>query len=243
MSRSALTRVFATGAGISCILSLNACYSPSDDAAVDTSFAAEEESTSPRAESMAASAKTSEPAKTTAAGQPTKTVEDTAPLSHNRHQAQDNVPQNAFGGLGAPSLADHRHLPPGLGNLVPTGIRVAAHDSYTRVVVDLEGEGEAGWFTTYTTQPTHQASGLPIEVQGATFLNLGIEGTPWPSTPELEQKFMDTGITPGAGVVQEINYTTTFEAQTQLIIGLKKQTPYSVTFLQGPKRLVLDFQN
>ncbi|MDK4247088.1 AMIN domain-containing protein [Corynebacterium accolens] len=243
MSRSTLTRVIAAGAGMSCMLSLAACASPSDDEAADASFATQPESTSSTAESTTSAAEKSEPSTTTTADDPTKTVEDTAPLSHHQQQAQANDPKPAFGGMGTPSLEDQRHLPPGLGGLVPTGIRVAAHDSFTRVVVDLEGDGEAGWFTSYTDQPGHQASGLPVEVKGATFLNLGIEGTPWPSTPELEQRFMDSGITPGAGVVQEINYTTTFEAQTQLVIGLKKQTPYSVTFLQNPKRLVLDFQN
>ena len=53
---------------------------------------------------------------------------------------------------------------------------------------------------------------------------------------------MKPGTTPGAGVVREVVYTTSFEAQTQLVIGLKKKTPYSVTFLEHPKRLVLDFQ-
>ena len=49
--------------------------------------------------------------------------------------------------------------------------------------------------------------------------------------------------TPGAGVVSEVNYTTTFEAQTQLIIGLEKKTAYSVTYLKDPSRVVIDFQN
>ena len=107
----------------------------------------------------------------------------------------------------------------------------------------MEGEGEPGWFTSYTDSPTQQASGKPVEVQGNAFLNLGIEGTPWPSTPELKEKYMQPGTTPGAGVVSAVNYTTTFEAQTQLIIGLEKKTAYSVTYLKDPSRVVIDFQN
>ena len=149
----------------------------------------------------------------------------------------------AFAGMGTASLEDQQHMPEGLGNLIPTGVRVGAHDGFTRVVIDLEGEGEPGWFTTYTDSPAHQASGKPVEVQGNTFLNLGIEGTPWPSTPELKEKYMQSGTTPGAGVVSAVNYTTTFEAQTQLIIGLEKKTAYSVTYLKDPSRVVIDFQN
>ena len=37
----------------------------------------------------------------------------------------------------------------------------------------------------------------------------------------------------GAGVVSEVLYTTTFEAQTQLVIGLNKKTPYSTSKNSG----------
>lgn len=148
-----------------------------------------------------------------------------------------------FAGMGTAALDDQHHMPERLGGLTPTDVRVGAHDGFTRVVVDLEGEGEPGWFTTYTDDPRQQASGYPVEVEGNAFLNLGIEGTPWPSTPKLEEKYMKPGVTPGTGVVSEVVYTTSFEAQTQLIIGLQKKTPYSVTFLEEPKRLVLDFQD
>ena len=157
--------------------------------------------------------------------------------------SQQDANVAAFAGMGMPALEDQHRMPERLGGLTPTGVRVGAHDGFTRVVVDLEGEGEPGWFTAYTDDPRQQASGYPVEVEGNTFLNLGIEGTPWPSTPELEERYMKPGVTPGTGVVSEVVYTTSFEAQTQLIIGLQKKTPYSVTFLEDPKRLVLDFQD
>ena len=160
----------------------------------------------------------------------------TSPSPRESHAA-------AFAGMGTAALDDQHHMPARLGGLTPTGVRVGAHDGFTRVVIDLEGEGEPGWFTAYTDDPRQQVSGHPVEVEGNSFLNLGIEGTPWPSTPELEEKYMNPGSTAGTGVVSEVVYTTTFEAQTQLIIGLRKKTPYSVTFLQEPKRLVLDFQD
>jgi len=118
--------------------------------------------------------------------------------------------------MGTPSLEDQQHMPEGLGNLIPTGVRVGAHDGFTRVVIDLEGEGEPGWFTSYTDSPAQQASGKPVEVKGNTFLNLGIEGTPWPSTPELKEKYMQPGTTPGAGVVSAVNYITALQLDTKL---------------------------
>lgn len=148
-----------------------------------------------------------------------------------------------FAGMGTAALDNQHHMPERLGDLTPTNVRVGAHDGFTRVVIDLEGSGEPGWFTTYTDSPTQQASGYPVEAEGNAFLDVGIEGTPWPSTPELEERHIQQGTTPGTGVVSEVVYTTSFESQSQFIIGLQKRTPYSVTFLEDPKRLVLDFQD
>lgn len=172
-------------------------------------------------------------------------IDGPEPPSRDTQNAPSQQDANvaAFAGMGTAAIDDQHHMPDRLGGLIPTGVRVGAHDGFTRVVVDLEGEGEPGWFTAYTDDPRQQASGHPVEVKGNTFLNLGIEGTPWPSTPELEEKYMKPGTTPGTGVVREVVYTASFEAQTQLIIGLQKKTPYSVTFLEDPKRLVLDFQD
>ena len=148
-----------------------------------------------------------------------------------------------FAGMGTAALENQHHMPERLGDLTPTNVRVGAHDGFTRVVIDLEGDGEPGWFTTYTESPTQQASGYPVEAEGNAFLDVGIEGTPWPSTPELEQRHIKPGVTPGSGVVSEVVYTSSFESQSQFIIGLQKRTSYSVTFLEDPKRLVLDFQD
>lgn len=148
-----------------------------------------------------------------------------------------------FAGMGTAALENQHHMPERLGDLTPTNVRVGAHDGFTRVVIDLEGDGEPGWFTTYTESPTQQASGYPVEAKGNIFLDLGIEGTPWPSTPELEERHIQQGTTPGTGIVSEVVYTSSFESQSQFIIGLQKRTPYSVTFLEDPKRLVLDFQD
>ena len=232
MSPSVFSRPLAVTISAGCAIALAACSDKDTTKAGALTFS-EVQSATDTAEvqtSSATPATSSAPRSTSAAdAEKQKLPQDSAPM--------------AFAGMGTPSLEDQQHLPEGLGNLIPTGVRVGAHDGFTRVVIDLEGEGEPGWFTSYTDAPAQQASGKPVEVQGTTFLNLGIEGTPWPSTPELKEKYMSPGTTPGAGVVSEINYATTFEAQTQLIIGLKKKTPYSVTFLQEPSRVVIDFQN
>ena len=232
MSPSNFSRTIAVAISAGCALAVAAC-SDEDTTQAGTPAFSEVQSTTDTADAPTSSAT---PATTSAPRSNSAADEEMQKLSH------DSAPM-AFAGMGTASLEDQQHMPEGLGNLIPTGVRVGAHDGFTRVVIDLEGEGEPGWFTTYTDSPAHQASGKPVEVQGNTFLNLGIEGTPWPATPELKAKYMQPGTTPGAGVVSEVNYTTTFEAQTQLIIGLEKKTAYSVTYLKDPSRVVIDFQN
>lgn len=170
-------------------------------------------------------------------------TEEVTPKDSGAQSSSEATTSAQFAGMGTEALDNQHHMPERLGDLTPTKVRVGAHDGFTRVVIDLEGDGEPGWFTTYTDSPTQQASGYPVEAEGNTFLDLGIEGTPWPSTPELEQRHVKPGVTPGAGVVSEVVYTVSFESQSQFIIGLQKRTPYSVTFLEDPKRLVLDFQD
>ena len=232
MSPSFFSRTIAVAISAGCALALSAC-SDEDTTQADAPAFSEVQSTTDAAEVQNSSptpAATSAPRSTsTADAEKQKLPQDSASM--------------AFAGMGTASLEDQQHMPKSLGNFVPTGVRVGAHDGFTRVVIDMEGEGEPGWFTSYTDSPAQQASGKPVEVQGNAFLNLGIEGTPWPSTPELKEKYMQPGTTPGAGVVSAVNYTTTFEAQTQLIIGLVKKTAYSVAYLKDPSRVVIDFQN
>ena len=102
---------------------------------------------------------------------------------------------------------------------------MADHGAFTRVVLDYEGTGEASWHTQLTAEPAQQASGHPIDYEGSTAINVGIESTPWPSTPELEEAYMDFGTTEGEGVVTGVEFVTTFEAQSQYVIGLEKQSP------------------
>lgn len=222
MSRSISSLVVLWAVSAGCVVSLTAC----SDNSVETAD-------SPEFSAVASSS--------TTASSPTHSEKEAGETGQsNEPLAGDPV---SFPGLGTASFDEQHHLPPRLGQLTPTEVRVGEHDGFTRVVIDLEGDGEPGWFTAYTDDPRQQASGLPVDVNGGAFLNLGIEGTPFPDNPQLEEKHMMPGVTPGVGIVSEVVYTTSFEAQTQLIIGVQKKTPYSVTFLDEPKRLVLDFQD
>ncbi|MGP5160315.1 AMIN-like domain-containing (lipo)protein, partial [Corynebacterium casei] len=153
---------------------LAACSSPADEtAASSVSPATSEESTSDTAASE------------------TTLEEQTSPTPSTVEATTDG--SQAITPLGSPDVTDKQARPSEGTSLIPKGVRVADHGAFTRVVLDYEGEGKAGWYTQLTAEPAQQASGFPIEYDGATAIVIGVESTPWPSTPELEEAYMDSG--------------------------------------------------
>lgn len=177
----------------------------------------------------------------------TSSAESSAPTSSPESPTTSTDPKDTAGSapvgfLGTPSLADQPLTQAEGAELVPVAVRAGSHEGYDRVVIEFTGPGKPGWYTQYTNSPAAQASGKPVAYNGATALVLGIEGTPWPSTPQLQEQYAEFTTYPGAGAVTGVNFVNAFEAQSQFVIGLDRQLPYSVTFLEGPPRVVVDFQ-
>nr|WP_211208982.1 hypothetical protein [Corynebacterium halotolerans] len=140
--------------------------------------------------------------------------------------------------LGEPDTAPKSFHPATLSELMVTDVRMASHGRFDRLVLDLTGEGTPGWDIYYTTHPTHQVSGLPVDYRGAVALDVTLAGVTYP--PELGLEDPRTGTIPGTGNITEIISTTHYESRSQLIIGLSDRLPYSVQVLEEPRRLVID---
>ncbi len=141
--------------------------------------------------------------------------------------------------LGSPDTDSKMRYTEGERRLIVTGVRVAAHDDFDRVVFDLEGEGVPGWWIDYDDAPGQQGSGFPIEHGGVTALNVHIDGTPYPFI--LDRDVVDIGTVPGAGgVVSDVTSAGIFEARSQFAVGTSGRLPYSVTALENPTRVVID---
>lgn len=123
-----------------------------------------------------------------------------------------------------------------------TGVRVADHESFTRVVFDIAGASKPGWWVDWTQNPVQQASGLPVDIAGDSFLDVNIEGITYPS--EATAQSVEIGSFKGAGVVQEVQLTSIFEARAQFLIGVSgSPKSYSVSLLENPTRIVVDIQH
>ncbi|RNE48825.1 AMIN-like domain-containing (lipo)protein [Corynebacterium alimapuense] len=141
--------------------------------------------------------------------------------------------------LGTADIAQKTLRPEASSQLMVSNVRVGSHEGVDRVVFDLVGEGEPGWFIDYTDSPAQQGSGTAIEFEGDTALNVNIDGTAYPF--ELGKEDPDIGTVDGAGSITQIVSAGTFEGRSQFVIGLNEQQPYSVQVLQDPHRLVIDF--
>ncbi|AJE33436.1 hypothetical protein B842_07935 [Corynebacterium humireducens NBRC 106098 = DSM 45392] len=145
--------------------------------------------------------------------------------------------------LGTPTTASETRTPVMWDEPAPlvTGVRIGRHDTYTRVVYDLVGNGEPGWYSGYIDQPYQDGSGFPVDVQGNAYLMINITGTTYPFEHDAEE--LAIGPHPGTGVVREVVNTGVFEGNTLTYIGLDEQLPYSVTVLHSPLRVVVDIQH
>lgn len=139
---------------------------------------------------------------------------------------------------GGGDLARKTARPDTPAQLMVESVRVASHDGFDRVVFDLVGSGEPGWFSDYTTTPTQQGSGRPVPFEGAVALNVHIDGTTYPF--ELDREDPQIGTVAGAGRVNQVISAGTFEGHSQFVVGVREKLPYSVEVLQEPHRLVID---
>ncbi|WP_448854287.1 AMIN-like domain-containing (lipo)protein [Corynebacterium frankenforstense] len=151
--------------------------------------------------------------------------------------ADDSPDAAAFAKAGT---ADKEHMPARMDSLNIVDTRVGEHDGYDRVVFEFDGDGDGdpGYHTAYSKEPAQQGSGFPVEYPGNVALVVMIHGV----------KMNLEGPPPGpvagaAGNIAGVKDTGTFEADAQYVIGLDRERPYTVTTLQNPTRLVIDFQS
>ena len=133
--------------------------------------------------------------------------------------------------LGVPNLrADARDPAPPYQREV-TGVRMATHAGFDRVVFDTAGSGVTGWRAEYMDTPLNLHSSEPVQYDGeiAISINLtGVTGAP------------NAAVSGAGGVVTEVVSPIIYDGEVQFVIGLNGSYPYSVTLLKDPQRVVVD---
>jgi hypothetical protein len=122
-------------------------------------------------------------------------------------------------------------------------IRVGTHDGYDRVVFEFE-QGTPELTLDRATPPfTQDASGLPVEVDGESFLGLSMRGGTKQTDEGTSSYDGPTEISPGFATLVDLVEGGDFERQSTWYLGLSNEACVRVLLLDGPPRLVIDVEH
>jgi len=127
-----------------------------------------------------------------------------------------------------------------------TGVRVAHHPGFDRVVFDLGGNGSPGWRVEYTTRPRYDGSGEPVRLKGTVFLQVFLRGMALPDDIGIAPYGDSTTRLPGTSTrgIAEIVPGGVFEGDQQAFIGLTgAKRPFRAFALANPTRVVVDVRD
>lgn len=125
-----------------------------------------------------------------------------------------------------------------------TGVRVATHDGFDRVVLDLTGNVVVlGWFGLYEDAPYEAGSGRPIDFAGNAVLSVPVDGIDWTNPHPDRTDGSDISGPGGTENVVEVLFGVLFEGQQQVFVSVVDRTPYRVFPLNDPARIVIDVQH
>ena len=123
-------------------------------------------------------------------------------------------------------------------------VRVATHDGYDRVVFEFtDGTPE---FTLNPAEPpfTQDASGLPLDVEGESFLQLVMRGGTKQTDDGTSSYDGPTDFDPGLPAVVDLIEGGDFEAQSTWYIGLTGEACVRVSvLLDSHPRIVIDIEH
>jgi hypothetical protein len=117
------------------------------------------------------------------------------------------------------------------GRMHVTGLRVAAHDGYDRLVIDLSSAGIPRWQVRYSE--ASGPGGAPVSMPGSAFLRIALATG---ATPGVQT----TSSVTGSGVIEAARTTGFFEGSEEVLAGLRGKLPFRAFALTDPGRIVID---
>src|SRR6478609_6800756 len=122
--------------------------------------------------------------------------------------------------------------------LTVTDVRVARHEGFDRVVLEMGGTGTPGWRVEYVDQPQDDGSGNPVDVDGDAFLQVMVSGSGYPIYTAGEEDDGPNPVEADDGVVEEVLLRGVFEGYTQSFVGVDdERRPFRVFALEDPVRV------
>lgn len=124
-------------------------------------------------------------------------------------------------------------------------VRMATHDGFDRVVFEFEGGLPEAFLDRAEPPFSQDASGLPIEVEGTSFLQLIMRGGTKQTEEGTSSYDGPTEFDPGFPTLVDLIEGGDFEAQSTWYFGLTSEACVRVLALSddGAPRLVIDVEN
>ena len=142
--------------------------------------------------------------------------------------------------IAEPNLFDKEGFGDGQTGVV-RAIRMAPHDEFDRVVIDLAGPGVPGYLVRYEEQAYQDGSGHPITVAGEANLVIYVHGVTYPFEWGLDDTVAQDGDVAALHVVTEVHDSGSFEGTHQIVLGIAGgEHGFAVGTLEDPTRLVID---
>jgi hypothetical protein len=177
----------------------------------------------------------------TSSEQPTATPLDRdVPASTETASPHTASPRTETPETAAPFSTKARTAPnKGAWDLVLTDVRVAHHDGFDRIVLELTGTGTPGWSVGYVEEAVLDGSGKVVRLGGDSTLDIYASGTTWPAPGYYSGP---TRVAPAdGGDVRDLYVAGTFEGYTHVLAGVdSEQVPFRAFALTDPPRLVVD---
>jgi hypothetical protein len=122
-------------------------------------------------------------------------------------------------------------------------VRVGSHVGYDRVVFEFE-QGTPELTLDRASPPfSEDASGLPLDVEGVSFLRLTMRGGSKQTDAGTSSYDGPTNFDPGFRSLVDLVEGGDFERQSTWYFGLSAESCLRVLLLDGPPRLVVDVQH
>jgi hypothetical protein len=122
-------------------------------------------------------------------------------------------------------------------------VRVGSHVGYDRVVFEFE-QGTPELTLDRASPPfSEDASGLPLDVEGVSFLRLTMRGGSKQTDAGTSSYDGPTNFDPGFRSLVDLVEGGDFERQSTWYFGLSTESCLRVLLLDGPPRLVVDVQH
>jgi hypothetical protein len=132
---------------------------------------------------------------------------------------------------GGPAQSGAAADPAGQGGGV--AIRLATHEGYDRLVLDLHTAGVPAWTVRYTE--ASGPGGGPVDIEGDAFLRVSLQTGGAPSGQGQSR------VKTSPGPIAEVVTTGFFEGSEEVLIGVRGgEVPFRAFALTDPGRIVID---